>query len=171
MLFLPAAQYNTIAYLSYIFLAILALDLLFLVLAVVFRRAVLGVENLLVYQFAYFCILGQKEVELSVASLGLFGRYSLGANVNIVGGGLTVGDVGLRGCVKMGKIYQTCNSLNNINVTFGLGIVSFLIAIGLTIHKTRKQNQILNLPNNSAMLSHRNSESVSPSDSSSSRNE
>lgn len=43
MFFFPAESYSSISYLSYVYLAILALDLLFLIVAIVFRKSAIAV--------------------------------------------------------------------------------------------------------------------------------
>lgn len=106
MNFYPTTSYQATLALSYVFLALIALNFLFFLVLVFLRKSVVPVESLLIFQFAYFCVAGQKEVELAVASLAFFGKYSLGLNINFIKSVVLKDNENYQICSKMGDIYQ-----------------------------------------------------------------
>lgn len=62
IIFFKPETYQAVIVLSYLFLTLIVLNLLFFVVMVFLRKSVIAVENIIIFQFAYFGVLGQKQV-------------------------------------------------------------------------------------------------------------
>lgn len=145
MTFYQVSSYSLSGTLSYVFLVINCLNIVFWVVAVMLRKSVIAIEAVLIYQLAYFSVIGQQYVELTIASLAYFGRYSMGLHINIMQ--TQVSDVVTTLiCPKLGKIYQQCNAIDNINITFIIATATFLAAIIMLAYKLRQQRLLDQVP-------------------------
>jgi hypothetical protein len=77
----------------------------FFLISLFVGRSVVPIENILVLQFAYFCIAAQTKVELAFTSLAFYGRFSTGYNINIVESSYK-DTVNYLACKVMTTIYQ-----------------------------------------------------------------
>lgn len=141
MTYLEQSSYQSVLILSYIFLIIFILNFVFFLFTVIGRRSVVGVETVIVGQFVYFGVVGLGQVGVGIAGLGLFGKFSYGVNVNIVKSILS-NDLQYQVCKKMASIYQECNAINNINITFYLAIITLLFYLGCQAYKYKKQRDL-----------------------------
>lgn len=108
MSYYDTEKYNSISGLSYVFLVLGCINLAYFVVMAVLGKSAIAVENIIIFQFCYFCILGLDSVQLAIASLAFYGKYSVGININIINSNLmSYGSVFQYNlCTKMPKIYQ-----------------------------------------------------------------
>lgn len=62
MVFYKPESYQAAIGLSYVFLALIVFNFLFFIVMVFLRKSVVPVENIIIFQFAYFGVAGQKQV-------------------------------------------------------------------------------------------------------------
>lgn len=108
MSYYDTSKYSSITGLSYVFLVVNCINLAYFVIMGILGKSAIAVENIIIFQFSYFCILGLESVQLSIASLAFYGKYSVGININIINSNLiSYGSVFQYNlCSKMPKIYQ-----------------------------------------------------------------
>lgn len=82
---------------------------------------------------------------LSLAGLTFYGRFTTGLNIDILKS-ITSDNVEaidyINACGTMSKIYQECNAIDNINITFYIASLLFLVVAASEIYKYRKQKEI-----------------------------
>ena len=72
-----------------------------------------------------------------MSAFGYYGRFSIGLNFNLM-----TEQSSLLDCSGMGEIYQTCNTINNLNVFVYIGTLALFIAMGIQTFKNQKQKSL-----------------------------